>query len=379
MLIIKNRSHLPPETGSSPRVAMPFLNYEPNWTRMEELAQKYNFIKRIILVGNGGSINTFRAIYPVLAANSTPEVAFVDTNDPEVLESVAQKSDPAKTLLLSISKSGENASQLEATLYFYQIPNKAFITGPKGALREISKIDAQIDLIDHPDIGGRFAGLSEVGLFPALLCGFNAKNLVVQPSDETLEAAWQLASFIYGSEQEEKTELLVSNYAASFSGFSLFIQQLFHETFAKKGKGVTVIPVDSPESHHHTNQRIFGGRQNMSVLFLKPKVEQTLLSIPSNLLGVKFKDKTLRDFEDLDLAGSFEAEYSGVKERADELKIPNLTLEIQGSAEKEVGEYVRFWQLAAVYGAHLRGVDPFDQPDVENSKEISFKKRFRVR
>jgi glucose-6-phosphate isomerase len=34
-----------------------------------------------------------------------------------------------------------------------------------------------------------------------------------------------------------------------------------------------------------------------------------------------------------------------------------------------------FWQMFAVYSSILRGVDPFNQPQVENSKNISFAKR----
>ena len=379
MLTLKNRSHLPAAVGSAPQVDMPFLNYVPNWQRMEELAKKFSFINRIILVANGGSINTFRGIYYAFKnKHTTPEVIFVDTNEPTFLNNILLSSDPSKTLLLSISKSGENISQLEATLYFYEFPHKIFITGKKGALYDIARRDSTIQLITHADIGGRFAGLTEVGLMPALLCGFDAHALTSSQS-EAIDKAYALASYVHHMEQNKFTQILVSTYAHYLDGFGLFEQQLFHETFGKNGKGVTVVPVSSPESQHHTNQRLFGGQKNLAVVFVKFKPSSMYLSVSSDLFPVNFKERTLKDFEGLDLASAFEAEYLGTQSRAEELGIPNVTLELDELSPKSVGEYIRVWQVASVYGAVLRGVNPYDQPDVEASKVSSYRERFRPR
>jgi glucose-6-phosphate isomerase len=45
----------------------------------------------------------------------------------------------------------------------------------------------------------------------------------------------------------------------------------------------------------------------------------------------------------------------------------------------EVGNFVAFWQLYAIYSALLRGVNAFDQPSVEASKLISFNKRLQFK
>ena len=374
MFVITNKSNFPKVSSIPPETNFPFLDYQPDWKRMEEFAKKYSFAKKIILVGNGGSINTFRGIYKAFSDGHTPQVIFVDSNDPEFLEEVRGGIDPAKTLLLSISKSGENVQQLESTLFFYNLAHKIFVTSKKGVLWEIARADGSIDVIEHPEISGRFSGLTEVGLLPSLLCGFNARKIAVQNSLN--QAAWQMASELWELENDGKTEVLLSGYAYKLNGFNLLIQQLMHETLAKEGKGLTIIPVESPESQHHTSQRLFGGRKNIAAVFVKSKSKTSTLSVPEKFFSIRFKDKTLADFNSVDLARSFEAEYHGAKSRADELFIPNVTLEINEVSPESVGEYIRFWQLVAAYSAGLRNLNPFDQPDVEASKIISFKHRF---
>ena len=56
-------------------------------------------------------------------------------------------------------------------------------------------------------------------------------------------------------------------------------------------------------------------------------------------------------------------------------KIPCLALHVLSAEPAEVGAFVAFWQLFAVYSSLMRGVNPFDQPQVEESKKISWNKR----
>jgi len=65
------------------------------------------------------------------------------------------------------------------------------------------------------------------------------------------------------------------------------------------------------------------------------------------------------------------AEYHGTKTEADRLKIPNITIELPEITNETVGELLAFWQLVAYYSAILRNVDPFNEPAVTNSKNIT--------
>jgi glucose-6-phosphate isomerase len=65
-------------------------------------------------------------------------------------------------------------------------------------------------------------------------------------------------------------------------------------------------------------------------------------------------------------------EYEGTRDTAAGEGIPNFTVELDGLSPREVGELLAFVQYAfGVYPALLRDVNPFDQPQVESSKQIS--------
>lgn len=379
MIKLTNISNFSIVPSPAPKFSMPFLNYTPDFARMEELAGKFGFIKKILVVGNGGSRNSFAGIYRALSEKHTPEVILIDTNEPEFLKKVSAKLNPKETLLLSISKSGDNVSQIEATLYFYDLPHKIFVTGPKGVLRDIAKADNTIEVVDHPDVGGRFAGLTEVALLPAMLCGFHVRDIfegAQKFSESEGELAFQFAQGLWELEQKGMLEILLANYSHELDAFGNLIQQLFHESLGKDGKGLMVFPAASPEAQHHTNQRLFGGRKNMTAVFIKTKNGAELLKVPNELSHIPVRGKTLGDFNNLDLAKSLEAEYTGTASRCNELSIPNITVALEGVDSKAIGEYIRFWQMTTVYGAHLRNVDPYNQPEVEASKNISFNYRF---
>ncbi len=71
-------------------------------------------------------------------------------------------------------------------------------------------------------------------------------------------------------------------------------------------------------------------------------------------------------------------EMEATLQDAVDLKIPAIHIALPQVDENSVGEFIAFWQLYAIYASLLRGTNPFDQPAVENSKEISFKKRLAI-
>jgi len=78
------------------------------------------------------------------------------------------------------------------------------------------------------------------------------------------------------------------------------------------------------------------------------------------------------------LKDSLKAEYQGVKDAMDDGEMPNITLNITSVSHENMGKLVGLLQYVAVYSAWLRDVDPFNQPDVEKSKDIGFEERFKL-
>jgi glucose-6-phosphate isomerase len=157
--------------------------------------------------------------------------------------------------------------------------------------------------------------------------------------------------------------------------------QLCHESFGKDGKGQTYFAHEAPESQHHTNQRFFGGRKNIAGFFTGSDsfLHPTVNSYPSSVHSVQLKGHALFDINKIPLEKSLEFELNGTMEDARISAIPFAHLSIAGFNPLEIGGLTAFWQLFAVYSSVLRNVDPFDQPQVENSKVISFNKRLQYK
>ena len=163
--------------------------------------------------------------------------------------------------------------------------------------------------------------------------------------------------------------------------FTSLIVQLCHESFGKDGEGQTYFAHQAPESQHHTNQRFFGGRKNIAGFFLateKPLYDLTT-TIPDNAKALSFKESTLGVLDGIPLSVSLSSELNGTLEDAKLKNIPVAIQQISHRTASEMGELLAFWQLYAVYSSLLRNVDPFDQPQVESSKKISFDKRLQYK
>jgi len=153
--------------------------------------------------------------------------------------------------------------------------------------------------------------------------------------------------------------------------------QLMHETVGKEGKGQTMICADAPDSQHHTNQRFFGGRKDMMGLFLTVENQDSeiTLRIPETVKDIPLRDGTIENIDGIPLARSIEYEFKGTWEDAISNKIPVARISLDRITPESIGELTAFWHYVAVYSAALRGLNPFDQPQVESSKAISFRLR----
>ena len=378
MISLINKNIFPKVVGDAPEIATPFLEHKVDFTKLEKAAAKYRFVNKVIIIGNGANVTTLRGVYQALFDGNTPKKILIDSNEPDYLKFARDTADKSKTLVLASSRSGETASQIEAFLYFLDFPHKLVLTGKTGALREISERE-NIELVDLPDnISGRFASFTEMGMLPALIFGFDARGIAsgLANRKEIELSAWDLACGLWELEQQGIIDVLIPTHSIRLYRFGQLVQQLMHESLGKKGLGFTVLPVTSPESQHHTNQRVFDGRKNMAVIYVKTVSEDLTLSVPANLRDIKLRGRTLADFDLVNLSKSFEAEYLGTQKILDNLAVPNITIEVGKVSPQTVGEYIFFWQMMAVYGAAVRGLSPYDQPAVEASKDISFKSRF---
>ena len=363
-----------------------FTDHEPDIGKIEQKAEEHDF-EHLVVIGNGGSITSFRAYLYAFLDEVDIDVRPVTSMDPDYLNRLSKQLDPEKTLVMPISKSGETVGVIESLMYFVKrdYPVFAVTSDNDGALKNIVESN-DYDWIEHPDVGGRFSGLTETALVPAAFAGIDVREIrkggeemyeKLSPENQ-YNPALNLASALYDAEQRGYDEVFTPFYSTRLFGFYPLLVQLMHETVCKDGEGQTVFGDHAPECQHHTNQRVFGGEKDVLTMFFRCDAhEREEINIPDNLSDIDIRGKSLGDLGGKTLKDSLKAEYQGVKDAMDEEDMPNITLNITSVSHENMGKLVALLQYLAVYSAWLRGVDPFTQPDVEKSKELGFKERFK--
>jgi len=370
----------------------PFTSQETNFPELEKKLKPFMKYKNIILVGNGGSINSFKAFFGAIAKGRTEKnLEIICTMEPDFLNEVKAKYSKEDSLVLVISSSGVNIGAIEIMLYFKEY-RKLIITLPdQGALIEIAR-KQKIPFLPAPKLCDRFAGASSYAFIPAMLFGIKAEK-ILEGAREMYDKcspltpiernpALQLSAALYELEHKGFTELFVPVYSARITAFLPLIIQLIHETLAKEGKGLTVFGDLAPESQHHTNQRFFGGRKNIAGLFIKIERqadEKSKVTVPGELKKIKLRDGTTGELNGVPYLKALEFEFKGTLEDSVKHGIPSIILSIDSVNEFSAGELIAFLHYFAFYSAVLRKVNPFEQNQVEESKRISFEYRKKFR
>ncbi len=329
----------------------------------------------VILIGNGGSISSSEAVYDMLLKyGDGPRLHIVDSMDPDQITAVKGICDPSSTVVVAVSKSGKTQGVLDALTQFTDYSLAAVTTKEDGRpLYELVKkaVGGKADdvIVDHPPIGGRYTGRTPVATLPLALLGMSAEEMkafdqgaqemylqvLADVTVERNQALW-LAASLYQLEQSGYEIIFAPMYSHRFDGFAHLITQLLHESSGKLGRGQVILTAAAPESQHHTNQRLFGGKRNMAAVFFTIGCEHA---------GLKAADGT-------PLHKVLEYEYQGTRDTAVEEGIPNFTVRVEKPSAEAAGSLMAFCHYAfGVYPALLRNVNPFDQPRVERSKEIS--------
>lgn len=357
-----------------------FVSYTPDYALMVEILREYSKYSNILIIGHGGSINPAIGLCHALKDKATKNLYFLNTVDPDYIHELKQKLKPENTLVLATSKSGNNLTQIEALSQFLDF-TIVCITGKNSSLRAMAD-KLKIKVVIHPPIGGRYTSFTEVNLLPLVLAGINAESVVNGAKEifrlyEKENLAWQAASVFWQLEQQGIIDVFMPFYVHNLFPVSSLVVQLCHESFGKSGLGQTYFAHEAPESQHHTNQRFFGGRKNIAGFFVgvESYIHSGVAQYPPEIHSIQLKEYVLFDLNKIPLSKIMEFELLGTLEDARIQSIPTAHISLSNLSEREVGLFVGFWQLYALYSSVLRKVDPFDQPQVESSKNISFTKR----
>ncbi len=366
-----------PCTGEKPF----FHDLGPDLGSIMKLARQYQAYSRMIVIGNGGAVNSFLVLWKALYKGDK-QVTILNSMEPDLIDETIRNNSIEETLVITSSTSGTNVGALEIMSRFLGYRMVVITAENDGALRKIAEKKG-IPVLFVPHKTDRFLTRGALAYFPLAVLGMDIDKIDAalqkayekysQDNNDALSLSISLADL----ESRGMTEVFMPIYSYRLEGFEIYITQLMHESVCKQGKGQNFLVVPAPESQHHTNQRLFGGRRNMCVLFLTAGQDdrESEVDFPEELQGINLRDGTLGHISRNKLYKSFDAELTGTYENALEEKIPAAIIRLEKIDEDSITELIAFWQYVAVYSCRLRDVDPFDQPQVEKSKDISFRMR----
>lgn len=365
-----------------------FAKSFPDLLKLKKELTKYDKYKNLIIVGHGGSITSTQGFYGALKSKKNMHI--IDTPEPDYIKEVKSKCKKNETIVVVVSKSGDTVDVIEIMMEFLNYEIIAVTNLKAGTLIEIAKT-LKLKIIEHPEIGGRYSAFTASTIVPCYLLGYNidkiidgAKQMYRKCSPKISidkNPALALAHNMFMAEKKGHVEVFMPIYSKKMFSFANLIIQLIHESSGKHGVGQTVYSASAPESQHHTNQRFFGGRGNVFGMFIVPDLKSHnydyAIKVPKKIEDIKIKESALKSLSKNTYGQALHYEYLGTLEHAKKKNIPHATIIMDKIDESELGEFVALWHYIAVYSSVLRKVNPYDQPEVEYSKNVSFKLRMK--
>ncbi|MBV8353729.1 MAG: bifunctional transaldolase/phosoglucose isomerase, partial [Candidatus Eremiobacteraeota bacterium] len=299
----------------------------------------------VVVLGMGGSSlapDVLRATFG--KKNGFPQLHVLDSSDPLQIRALTASLDVPKTLFIVASKSGTTTEPDAFFRYFWEKvgggnPGANFIaiTDPDTKLaKEAQEKKFRRVFLNDPDIGGRYSALSYFGMVPAALAGYDAGAIL----ERGLEAAKAnaagaeaapgvlLGAALGGLAKNGRDKLtIVCNPA--IDAFGTWCEQLIAESTGKSGTGIIPIegePLGRPVRYGNDRLFVYCGE------------------------GLGHDSAIQAHLHDLEEAGQ-----PLIRMKMDDLN--------------DLGRLFFAWEIATAAAGALLGIDAFDQPNVQESKD----------
>ena len=306
---------------------------------------------RVLLLGMGGSSLAPEVLAEILrAAPGAPTLEVLDSTDPSAIRSAETSHRLDRTFFLVSSKSGRTIETLSQYRYFrtrleelrVKEPARRFaaVTDPGSALQRLAAEEGMRKVFLNPaDIGGRYSALSYFGMVPAALLGLELETLAERASraaetcasnDPVRNQALRMGALIGAAAKSGKDKLTLLT-APSLRPLGYWVEQLVAESTGKEGRGIVPVEGEPPGfARYYSPDRCFVSITVAS----EPAPALSGLGAELRQTGAPWIDVPLSDLADL--AGAF---YR--------------------------------WEVATAIAGAVLEIDPFDEPNVQESKDLT--------
>ncbi|MDE7154085.1 MAG: glucose-6-phosphate isomerase [Muribaculaceae bacterium] len=349
----------------------------------------------VVAIGIGGSYLGAKAVIEALGnsfapyLNSGTPVLFAGQNIGEdYLYELIEYLQGKKFGIIVISKSGTTTEPAIAFRMLKELLEKqlgkaeaskrivAITDAHRGALRQLATEEGYKTFVIADNVGGRFSVLTPVGLLPIAVAGYDIEQLidgarlmqleVANPSRDNIAMTYAMTrNALYRA--GKKIEILV-NYNPKLHYVAEWWKQLYGESEGKDHKGIFPAAVDNSTDLHSMGQWIQDGERSIFETVISVNSTVHALEIPyddANLDGLNYiAAKRVDQVNKMAELGTRIAHVDG--------GVPNILITVPTINEHFLGELLYFFEAACGISGYMLGVNPFNQPGVEDYKRNMF-------
>lgn len=318
-----------------------------------------------LVIGVGGSYMGSKAIISLFKNQFKTDIEIIFAGyslSSEYLANLLDYIKNKKVIVNVISKSGNTmevnlifAKVLELMKKKYsekELRKRIIITTNKktGKLREIASKNNYMNF-NIPNISGRYSIFTAVGLLPIAVSGIDIDKLIegyklgINNIDKCFLYA-VIRELLY--KNGKKVEAFTI-YDERFTYFNEWLKQLFAETQGKKRQGILPISVFNTRDMHSLGQYFSEGEE---------MIFSTVINVVNNK-DVLINGKSLNKINNI-------ATLSILKS----YRMPSILINIDRLTEENIGELIYFFLASAAIGGYLMGVNPYNQPGVNEYKRL---------
>lgn len=378
-------------------------NYDKKeFSRIKKAAKK---IKKesdiLVVIGIGGSYLGARAVIEALTSSfqnmltdkqrKYPQILYVGNNlSPNYINELIEYIGDKDFSVNVISKSGTTTEPAIAFRIFREMlenkygieeaRSRIYVTTDKekGALKTLADNEGYEKFVIPDNVGGRYSVLTPVGLLPIATAGIDIDKLM--EGAQTAQERYNDSNLKYNEcykyavvrnilyKLYKNTEILV-NYEPKMHYFTEWWKQLYGESEGKEQKGIFPAGVDFTTDLHSMGQYIQEGRRNLfeTVISIENSATDIIINKDEdNLDGLNYlAGKGLDYVNKKAMEGTIKAHVSG--------DVPNIVINIEKLDEENMGELIYFFEKSCAMSGMILGVNPFNQPGVEEYKKNMFK------
>ena len=309
---------------------------------------------RAVVAGMGGS-SLAPAVLAAVMQPASPGITVdvLDSTDPAAVRAATDASDPAGTLYVISSKSGTTTEPLAFLAHFWHVEDGihrdipegnaglhfAVVSDPPPSIGHIPHADLFREMFLNPeDIGGRYSALSYVGLVPGSLLGIDLRALMAAAQHMAQSCSVNDADnpglklgVALGTLARNGRDKMTLVIEPGLAALSLWIEQLIAESTGKHGVGIVPVsgePLGTPAVY--SDDRVF----------------------------VRLSSGT---------DAAWQAETDSALATLAEAGHP--VIDLATTSDAPLGAEFFRWEFATAVAGAVLGINPFDEPNVTESKD----------